>query len=761
MTEMMMSRLSRSFASLALLTMATAACSKDVEQAKREYVERGNRYMNDRNVEAAIIEYRNAVQQDPRFGDAYRKLAAAHLLRGDAKEAVRAAVTAADLLPNVPEAQVEAGSLLLLAGGFEQAKQYAQKVVAANPQDARAHVLLGNAIAGLKDVDAAIKEFEEATRLDPREAAVYTGLAALKAKSGSGNEAEATFQKAIALNPKSTNARLALAQYYWSVDRGDAAEVALKGAHAIEPADVRVNITLAMFYQATGRPGDAEPYLRAAATTSQEPRLTLTLADYYIARHRPGEAKTLLEPLASDRRVGTLASLRLAGIAQMQGRPDEALAIVDRAMASDPYKARTLAAKSDLLLRQQKIEEASEAAAAAVKANASSAEAQFVHGRVLRAKGDFDKAEAAFNEVLRLNPRAAAARVELAQLRVRERADDSIVVAAEAANADPSSVDARLTLARAFVQKRQFERAREILAPLVAAAPAVPAVHAQMGSVLAAKKDFAGARAAFVRALELDPVQLEAAGGLTTLDFAAGDRKGALDRLDAMVARDGRNKRILLMAANAHASAANFPRAESLLLTAIDLDPALMNAYTLLGQIYMTQKRLDAARAQFDTIARQQERPVGVLTLIGTIDMLQNRTADAQQTFERVLQLDANAGVAANNLAWIYLEHGGNTDAAVRLAQTARAAFPQSAEVHDTLGWAYFKKGQLADAVASLRRSYELDPRNSTTLYHLALAYDRHGDRDDARKAMTRYLQVDPSSDRSADLRQRLQSLLP
>ena len=50
---------------------------------KREYVERGDRYIQDKNVEAAIIEYRNAVQHDPRFGEAYRKLASAYLTHGD------------------------------------------------------------------------------------------------------------------------------------------------------------------------------------------------------------------------------------------------------------------------------------------------------------------------------------------------------------------------------------------------------------------------------------------------------------------------------------------------------------------------------------------------------------------------------------------------------------------------------------------------------------------------------------------------------
>src|ERR1700733_15235672 len=143
---------------LALVAIVSSNCDRDVERVKRDYVERGDRYAKDNNIDAAIIEYRNAVQEDPRFAEAYRKLSAAYLKRGDGAKALQAATTAADLIPDVPEAQIEAGDLLLLAGRFDNAKTRAERVVAANPDNVAARVLLGNAKAGLKDVDSAVKE---------------------------------------------------------------------------------------------------------------------------------------------------------------------------------------------------------------------------------------------------------------------------------------------------------------------------------------------------------------------------------------------------------------------------------------------------------------------------------------------------------------------------------------------------------------------------------------------------------------------------
>ncbi len=201
---------------LGALIAGSSSCSRDVEGAKRGYIARGDRFVAEQKVDAAIIEYRNAVQQDPRFGEAYRKLFSAYLSRGEVLEAARAAVTAAELLPDAPDAQIEAGGAMLLLGKFGEAKKYANAVLAKDADNVRARVLLGNAIAGLKDIASAIREFEEAIRLDPQQSGIYTGLAALKASLGDRETAERIFKQAIRADEGSTSARLALAQFYWT-----------------------------------------------------------------------------------------------------------------------------------------------------------------------------------------------------------------------------------------------------------------------------------------------------------------------------------------------------------------------------------------------------------------------------------------------------------------------------------------------------------------------------------------------------------------
>ena len=79
----------------------TAACSTDPQKAKLEYVKSGDSYVAQKKYSEAIIQYRNAVQKDPRFGEARLKLADTYLAAGDAPNAYREYLRAADLLPSV------------------------------------------------------------------------------------------------------------------------------------------------------------------------------------------------------------------------------------------------------------------------------------------------------------------------------------------------------------------------------------------------------------------------------------------------------------------------------------------------------------------------------------------------------------------------------------------------------------------------------------------------------------------------------------
>jgi Flp pilus assembly protein TadD len=156
-------------------------------------------------------------------------------------------------------------------------------------------------------------------------------------------------------------------------------------------------------------------------------------------------------------------------------------------------------------------------------------------------------------------------------------------------------------------------------------------------------------------------------------------------------------------------------------------------------------------------LVQRQPKLVGPQTALGILLQLQNRQDDARARYEKVLQLDPRAPVAANNLAWIYAEQGANLDVALQLAQTAKAQLPDLPEVNDTLGWVYQKKGMASLAIPPLQQSIAKAPNNPTYHYHLGVAYASTGDKARARQSLERALALNPSAEESAQAKKALE----
>ncbi len=78
------------------------------------------------------------------------------------------------------------------------------------------------------------------------------------------------------------------------------------------------------------------------------------------------------------------------------------------------------------------------------------------------------------------------------------------------------------------------------------------------------------------------------------------------------------------------------------------------------------------------------------MTQQARIEQILGRRARAQPLYERVLGYDPRAGVATNNLAWLYAD-AGRLQAALELAQTSVAEQPEDPQAHDTLGWVFYQ----------------------------------------------------------------------
>jgi len=750
-----------SIAPVICLLFAVVSCGRSPEQAKAHHIERAKQYLAAGKTAEGILELRNAVAADPKDGSVRLMLADAWLANRDAASALPELVRAADLLPTRVDVQLKAGSLLLLTGRFDDAKVRAETGLAADPASVELHLLLANSLAGLKDLEAAVVQIEEALRLEPTRAASYANLGALEAGRGKDRDAEKAFKKALELDPSSASAHLAIANFYWTAGRAAETESALNRALELDPESVVAHRALAMFALSRNRTSDAETHLKRVVELTKSNDASLTLADFYVSQRNEPAARTILDSLANgDGGIATLARIRLASLDHIDGRKAEAYARLDEVLSRDRVNVDALLVKGYLLVQDKRLDEALTTVSMAVDAQKDSVAALYLRGRVHRMRHESEAAITDFESVLRLNPRATAARVELAQLHLAAgRSEASVAFAEEAAKADPKGGQAQLLLARGLMAKGEVQRAESIVARLAAEFPRSSAVLTQQGMLRLRRGDTDNARKSFEQALALDPSAIEAVAGLITLDVKAGRTAAARARADREVARTSGAIPSLMLAARTYIMTGDSRSAEDLLRKALASDAGHLPAYAALGQIYASERRLDAALREFDALVARDPRNVQAMTVAAILVEAQGHSPEATKRYERVLQIDPNAAVAANNLAWAYASTNGDLDRALELARVAHRELPNTSEVADTLGYVYLKKGMLPEAIEILTNTVSKHPDAYQAHFHLGLAMERSDDQKAAVKHLTEALRLKPDFDGASEARERLRAI--
>ena len=741
---------------LGLLTALTVACGS----GQQDYLASGDAFMAEQKYRDAVVQYRNAVEQDATSGPARYKLAQALVLAGEPASAVREFVRAADLLPEDSAVQLDASRALLRAGQFEDARTRAERVLAREPKNVDGLILRAHATAGLKDFDAALETIEEAIALDPSRSASYVRLGSLGAVMGREAVAEAAYKQAVAVSPESPGPHLALANYYWRRGRTAEAEQAIRAAIERDATNVKGNRALARLFLMTNRTAEAEAPLRLVAQHSDDLQDTLMLGDYLAGRKQFDEAVKVFEQLAQHEASAVAANARIAGIRYEQGSPEQAHALIDALIAKQPGNAELLVIKGRWLLTEHKLDESLARAQAAVAASPRMAAAHVLAGEVHIARRNLGEATKSFNEAISVDARALGARVELARLHLAAgRAQQALYVAQEALTIQPTSGDAQFEVARALFALGDVTRADTELHRVLEVAADYPDVQTLLGQIYHQRRNRTAARQAYERALTLDPTSVEALTGLVTLDIGEKQVAQARRRVDAQLQRTPNNAPLLLLAARTYATAGDRAAAEATLRRAIEADPSYFPAYNVLGQLYVEQSRLEEARREYEALVAKRPNDVAARTMVAMILQVQNRGDEAREQYQRILEVDTNAAVAANNLAYMYAESGGNLEMALQLAQAAKASAPTDPDVNDTLGWVYYKRDLPRLALEPLEQSVKTDPKNPTYQYHLGMVYGKLGDTERARTALRQALALDIDSAMASDVKKALSEL--
>jgi tetratricopeptide (TPR) repeat protein len=232
------------------------------ESAKaREYYLKGRDLAEKLRGQESIEYFEKAVAEDPDFALGYLNLA---FVTPSAKGFFENLDKARALVDKVSE-----GERLWILGteaavnGFpmEQRKHY-QQMVAAYPNDERAHNLLGNHYFGLQEYAKAIDEYEKATQIAPDFSQPYNQLGYSYRFLERYDEAAKAFQKYIDLIPGDPNPYDSYAELLMKIGKYDESIVHYRKALEQDPNFVASHIGIATNLNFKGRHGDARKQLK-------------------------------------------------------------------------------------------------------------------------------------------------------------------------------------------------------------------------------------------------------------------------------------------------------------------------------------------------------------------------------------------------------------------------------------------------------------------------------------------------------------------
>ena len=99
-----------------------------------------------------------------------------------------------------------------------------------------------------------------------------------------------------------------------------------------------------------------------------------------------------------------------------------------------------------------------------------------------------------------------------------------------------------------------------------------------------------------------------------------------------------------------------------------------------------------------------------------------------------------------NELAFSWADRGEHLDEALTLGKRAAQLDPQNGAIEDTLGWSYFKMGEVNDALPALQRAAVMTNNDPVVLQHLGDALAKLGRRHEALATWRGALEKDPSN---------------
>ena len=532
-------------------------------------------------------------------------------------------------------------------------------------------------------------------------------------------------RNAADLDPTSPTIYARLAYNYQRIDDPQmAAHFALKGL-ALDDSQVRLRRLLIRILESEGdREGAIDHIEKLLRYEPDNWPLYRHLAYLYFESGQPERIVSLFAEVLAQEHVPAAVEVDIAGIFSRIGQQKEAEGIYRQVLAADPTVEDAWLGLAELKLAQGHRHEAiaiyREAAGHLPDSSVpyhlarlmvtehdleeilveEGAEVLYHLGMALSEAGEYDKATLVFKRIVEMQPQTVEQWTDLARYYIYlEDYDSAAAVLSQAAEAMPDSSEIYLYWGTALESTEHYDEAIAVYQRGLQYSPDAVELYLYWGLALEQQDAWAEAIDVYRQALAISPDQaaLHVRWGISL------GRQGQWE--DALAQYE----------------------------TAAAIDSAYSPTFLYWGIALEELERWEAAFEKLTAAVALANDKSRVLFYLGSCYEQASRKLDrdeyfdrAVETFQRLLELEPNDAYALNYLGYMYADKGIRLIEAVALLEKAIALEPDNSAFLDSIGWAYFRLGELAQAEHYLQQA--LDRMDEGDPEELAVIFDHAGD---------------------------------
>lgn len=568
------------------------------------------------------------------------------------------------------------------------------------------------------DSKAAIIELKNALQKDPRSAEARFLLGRLLLESGDPVGAGVELDKAQELGYPEVKLIPMQAKLLLARRQGDKLLERYGQRHLGEPAaEAELQALLASAYLEQGKRGEAQAALDAALKAGPgnvDARL-LNVRMLASAKDIKGASEALEQLIAAAPNNSEARKLK-GDLLLFSGNADGALAAYNEAIEKDKKNLSAHDAALWLTIGRKDAAANDKQLKVLQAALPQHPLTKFFTALVALEKGDTKTAEDYAQQLLKQAPDNVRALQLAGSIALQKKdlvlAQTHLVKALQIA---PDQVALRLQLARAYLGANEPAKVMKTLQPLVTESGNQWEAFAMMGQASLISGDVAKAETYLSQAVKLNPKDGRSRSVLAVLDISKGRNAQGMNELRSIASTDTGPTAELAMI-GVYLKSKNYDQAMKVVEDLEHKLPKLPLAANMRGQIELQRGRRDEARAAFEAALKLDPANFPASTSLALMDIADNKPAQAQQRYEKLLTVDPNNGRAVAAVAEMRLRQGANKEELVEYVSKAIRANPSDPILRVSLVGLQMSRNEVKLALAAATEGLAAIPGNPELL---------------------------------------------